>query len=264
MTDIKALPGEICWLDLSVPDEQAAKSLMDFYRKALGWDFRNAEPDVEDYFIGYVNECPVVGLAIIPNKPSVWVPYFSTVDIAQSLAHVTEYSGTVIWGPEPASQAATLALCLDSTGAVFGYFEPHTFHGFGSMNSPAAPAWFNLTSDHIDKSVDFYRNVLGVNVDPMPGAGYTLNAGRQPFGTIMPDNGDQNDRVGFNHPGDYWSWFLSIASTKVTCDAVRAAGGQVVGEAQPTPFGVLSAILDPVVGVKIYLLEPLNEENENV
>ena len=260
MASYQAQAGEICWIDLSVPDSESAQLLMGFYHDTMKWQFRNAEPDVEDYFIGYVDQKPVVGLAIIPDKPSVWVPYFSTSNITSSMVDITANGGTIIWGPEQASGAATLALCLDSTSAVFGLFEAHTFHGFGAFGTPGAPAWFYLTSASVDDSSAFYRDALHLSVNPMPGAGFTLAADRQPFGTVMPDNGDQNDRIGFNHPGDYWSWFASIASTQETCDAARAAGGTVTGEGQETPFGYLSAILDPVVGVKIYLLEPLAQE----
>ena len=63
----------------------------------------------------------------------------------------------------PAAQVGelgTMAVVGDPGGAAIGIWSPMEFKGFGLVNEPGAPVWFELHTTDYDRSVAFYRDVF--------------------------------------------------------------------------------------------------------
>src|SRR4051812_41252985 len=91
--------GTPCWMDVSVPDVEAAKA---FYAELLGWECRtDPRPEAGGYTMCFVDG--VVAAAITPmwgeDAKAGWSVYLASDDADLSATAVTEHGGQVLAAP---------------------------------------------------------------------------------------------------------------------------------------------------------------------
>ena len=76
-TDTPWPDGTPCWVDLAVPDLQAAR---DFYGPVLGWDFADTGEEYGHFTICQVEGRAAAGIGplVQEGQPSAWTLYFAT------------------------------------------------------------------------------------------------------------------------------------------------------------------------------------------
>jgi predicted enzyme related to lactoylglutathione lyase len=240
------VPGTPCWVDLMVPDQQAA---LDFYRDLFGWQGEIGAEEFGGYSICMLKGRPVAGIMKTmtmqegqPPPPPVWTTYFASADADATQAAISANGGTVI---VPVADVATIGRMLvaaDPQGAVFGVWQAKDFAGAGIVNEPGALVWNQLQTSDPDAAGPFYRGALGLDSGPMPEM--PEFTGFQAKGrTIGGVQGMENLPEG---TPPHWLVNFSVDDVDSTVDALVRGGGNVLAP----PFdmekvGRMAVLQDP-------------------
>lgn len=244
--------GTPCWIDLMVPDQQAA---LDFYRDLFGWQGEIGPPETGGYSVCLLNGKPVAGImkamnpdGTVPDPlpPTVWTTYLATDAIDATLKSVTDAGGSVMAGPMDVMELGRMAVVTDPTGAVVGLWQAGSFDGAGIVNEHGALIWNELSTGDTGAAAAFYSAVLPMSSAPseMPGAeGYTEFTvdGRAVAG--MMDLSAMPPGV----PPHWLPYFHVDDVDSVQAAAVRA-GGSVMAPAFDMAAGRMAVLADPQGG----------------
>lgn len=245
-------PGTPCWIDLMVPDQQAA---IDFYRDLLGWQGEVGPAETGGYAVCTLKGKPVAGIMKAmnpdgtvpdPMPPTVWTTYLSTDDIDSTVSSVTGAGGTVMMGPMDVMDLGRMAVITDPTGAVVGLWQPRSFSGAGIVNEHGALVWNELTTGDIPAASAFYSSVLPVTTarSEMEGAeGYVEY---QVDGRAVAGIMDLSKLP----PGvpPHWQPYFSVDNVDEIQAAAVRAGGTVLAPAFDMVAGRMAVLADPQGG----------------
>ncbi|WP_197019164.1 VOC family protein [Thioalkalivibrio sp. HK1] len=115
--------GHIAWLDLTVPDADAA---VDFYKNVTGWtveaiEMQDAGGRYADYFLVGGDGNPTAGIChargVNIDLPPVWLIYLPVGDLTESLNRVEEEGGAIIHSTSGEDGGHTYAVIRDPAGA---------------------------------------------------------------------------------------------------------------------------------------------------
>lgn len=246
-------PGTPCWIDLMVPDQQAA---LDFYRDLFGWQGEIGPAETGGYSVCTLKGKPVAGIMKAmnpdgtvpdPMPPTVWTTYLSTDGIDATLKSVTDAGGSVMMGPMDVMDLGRMAVVTDPTGAVVGLWQPGSFDGAGIVNEHGALIWNELSTGDTDAAAAFYSAVLPISPAPsqMPGAEFYTEfkvAGRAVAGMMDLSN------MPAGVPPHWLPYFHADDVDSVQAAAVRA-GGNVMAPAFDMAAGRMAVLTDPQGGV---------------
>ena len=114
--------GTPCWVDLSVPDVQAA---VDFYAAVIGWTFVDSGPDYGNYHIAQVDGRAAAGIGPImqEGQPAAWTVYLASDDVDATTKLISEHGGSIFAGPMDIASNGRMAIAADPTGGVFGVWQ---------------------------------------------------------------------------------------------------------------------------------------------
>ncbi|MFF8271328.1 VOC family protein [Streptomyces sp. NPDC016562] len=242
-------PGTPCWIDLMVPDQQAA---LDFYCGLFGWQGEIGPPEQGGYSVCTLKGKPVAGIMKAmnpdgsipdPMPPTVWTTYLSTDGIDSTLKSVTAERGEVMMGPIDVMDLGRMAVAADPTGAVFGLWEPGTFPGAGIVNEHGALIWNELSTGDTEAAGAFYSAVL-----PMTPA-VSEEDGDQPYtefkvGGHVVAGMMSLDRMPPGTPPN-WLPYFHTDDVDATVAAAGEAGGKVIAPVFDTPVGPMAVLGDP-------------------
>ncbi|MFZ3472062.1 VOC family protein [Streptomyces sp. 4.24] len=242
-------PGTPCWIDLMVPDQQAA---IDFYSDLFGWQGEIGPPETGGYAVCTLKGKPVAGIMKAmnpdgsvpdPMPPTVWTTYLATDGLDGTLKSVTDAHGKVILGAMDVMDLGRMAVVADPTGAVVGLWQAGTFDGAGIVNEHGALIWNELSTGDVPAAAAFYTSVLPVSTtaSKMPGAeGYTefLVGGRAVGGMMDLAN------LPAGTPPHWLAYFHADDVDEVQAAAVRA-GGAVLKPSFDMPAGRMAVLADP-------------------
>ncbi|MCX5199124.1 VOC family protein [Streptomyces sp. NBC_00249] len=245
-------PGTPCWIDLMVPDQQAA---LDFYCDLFGWQGEVGPAEQGGYSVCTLKGKPVAGIMKAMNPdgsvpdplpPVVWTTYLSTDSIDSTLKAAGDAHGTVMMGPMDVMELGRMAVVSDPTGAVFGLWEPGSFDGAGIVNEHGALIWNELVTPDIPAAAAFYSAVLPVTTaaSAMPGAdGYTeFKVAGRAVGGIMD--------MAVLPPGvpPHWQPYFHVDDVDSIQAAAVRAGGNVLAPAFDMVAGRMAVLSDPQGG----------------
>ncbi|WHM40711.1 VOC family protein [Streptomyces sp. BPTC-684] len=252
-------PGTPCWVDLMVPDQQAA---LDFYRGLFGWEGEVGPPETGGYAVCTLGGKPVAGIATAispedgPTPPTVWTTYLATSDADADEKRITDNGGTVVMPGVDVLTLGRMALAADPTGAVFGLWQARDFLGAQVVNEPGAFIWSELNTSDPDAAARFYSNVLGITRAPMDGEdGYfalevdeRTVAGMQGLDKMPPGT------------PSHWLTYFAVDDTDSTVEALIRAGGNVLKPPFDMASGRMAVVRDPQGG-KFAVIAPSATES---
>ena len=221
-------PGTPSWVDVSVPDPEAAG---DFYSAIFGWDI--GEPgDPEEtggYRMASLGDKNVAGISPImgEGQPPSWTTYVTTDDADATAEKVTDAGGTVFAEPFDVMDAGRMAVFADPTGAVFAVWQPKLHPGAQLVNEPGTLGWNELNTRDPDAAKDFYAAVFGWRGEKfeMEGEGpdyvvWRLDGEENGVGGMLDMRGQVPDEI----PA-HWMVYFNVDDTDATVDAgLRARG----------------------------------------
>lgn len=246
--------GAPCWVDLMTSDTERAQQ---FYCQLFGW---TAEEPAKK-FGGYVNFAKdgvrVAGCMASERgsgMPDVWSVYLASDDATKTVDAAAANGGRVHVQPMEVGDLGTMAFVGDSGGAGVGVWQPGVHRGFGVLGEPGAPSWFELHTRDYQSAVSFYRTVFGWDTHVLsdtPQFRYTtLRHGESWLAGIM----DASDVLPEGVPA-HWSVYFGADDTDAALARIVDLGGQVLRDAEDTPYGRLATAADPT-GARFKLVGP--------
>ncbi|MFJ8333373.1 VOC family protein [Streptomyces sp. NPDC094437] len=243
-------PGTPCWVDLMVPDQQAA---LDFYRDLFGWQGEVGPPESGGYALCTLEGRPVAGIMAAmnpdgstpdPMPPAAWTTYLATSDLDATTAAVTGSGGQVMVPGMDVMTLGRMSVVSDPTGAVVGLWQANDFPGAGIVNEPGAIIWNELNTSDTDAAASFYATTLGISAVTMKGSdGYfSLNVDERAVGGMQA----LSDAPGVP---SHWLTYFAVDDTDSTVDALVRAGGSVLAPPVDMLAGRMAIVQDPQGGV---------------
>lgn len=238
--------GEPTWVDLMTPDVQAAYK---FYHAIFGWDYDIGGPEFGNYTTARLGSHPVAGLIQsqpdIPQTPIAWGLYFATHNIESDVARAVELGASVISPAMQVGEFGSMAICVDPTGAMFGFWQAGQHIGWQVSDEPGATTWYELYSTNAKQARDFYAALLGAQIALIDGDEeyYMLCHGEAMLCGI-----GQIDPTWSNMPPQWISYF-AVANIEETAARIVALGGQQMGPIEDSPYGRFAAVADPAGAV---------------
>ncbi len=138
------------------------------------------------------------------------------------------------------------AVLVDPSGAHLGAWQPGTFQGFGVLNEPGTPNWFELLTKDYPAAVAFYRSVFHWDTDVLSDTDEFRYA-------VMRDPGGEGELAGIMDAARFlpevepsqWAVYWDVEDLEATLARVVELGGAVVTEARDLPYGQLGEAADP-------------------
>ena len=241
-------PGTPSWVDVSVPDPDAAA---DFYSAIFGWEFGEpGDPEATGgYRIATLRGKTVAGLGPIQGEgqPPSWGTYVSTDDADATAAKVREAGGTVHAEPFDILDAGRMAVFADPEGAVFCVWQPNQHPGAQLVSETGAFGWNELNTRDPEAAKAFYGAVFGWR-----GEKFNANGGPD---YVVWHLGDEEHGIGgmidmrTNMPDEippHWMVYFSVDDTDATIEQVKQLGGDVAyGPMEIPNVGRFAILADP-------------------
>jgi predicted enzyme related to lactoylglutathione lyase len=124
-TQLKQLPGTVCWHDLSTPDRVGAAK---FYSKVFGWKLQIQDFSGNPYYLlklaGKRGGLGGIWPQPLPKHPPAWFTYWVVKDAKKTATQAKRLGGKVILGPITVPDTCTFAIIEDPQGAAFGALQP--------------------------------------------------------------------------------------------------------------------------------------------
>jgi predicted enzyme related to lactoylglutathione lyase len=245
--------GTPCWVDISVPDVEAAKT---FYSALLGWDCRtDPRPEAGGYTMCFVDG--VTAAAITPmwgeDAKAGWSVYLASDDVDLAATAVAENGGQVLSAPMDVFDAGRMAFCSDPGGATFGLWQKGAHRGFETDYVPGAVAWIELVARGAETAAAFYRAVSGLEAVPFPDMPnyWTLQQGGETAGGLI-----ELDEAMSGAEGPHWRVYMAVADIDAALEQTAALGGSVeVPAFAAGGIGRIAFIRDPF-NVRLGLIQP--------
>lgn len=257
MPAFEARHGMPMWIELSTSDIRKSSH---FYGDIMGWDVDGDE----GYRIAKSQGLPVAGLVAQAEStmPDSWVTYFYTENMDNTVLRVAELGGRVILEPTPVTRG-TIALCVDTAGAIFGLMS--TEEMFVAAGEPGTCAWYELTAtNHYERAVEFYEELFGWMTSGMSNEEGTFNyttalEDGAPFAGLWDATGQFPAQV-----PSFWQTYLGVLDVDAATAKVAGLGGSVIREPWDSDFGRMALIADST-GATLTLAqvpEPVEEGRE--
>jgi len=241
--------GSPSWLDLAVPDPEAAAA---FYGAVFGWVLQPT--DGTDHGVLLKDGKAVAGLRtpIEAEHAPGWTVYFQTPD-ADSTAVVTrDVGGEVREGPLDIARTGRTAFLTDPTGTEFAVWEPEFLTGLEIASEPDALAWLELHTTDPASAESFYRSLFGWRTSSATVGDLTR--------TVLATGAGDRDDVTFGavvaaETDTRWTPLVAVADLAASTTRVRDNGGILRTDAVDDIPGTIIRVADPA-GVGFGLVLP--------
>lgn len=261
--------GTPCWVDLAVPDVEAAR---EFYTAVLGWEFQDTGEDFGGYVLCLQDGRAAAGIGPVQGEgqPSAWTTYLASADADAAAASISEHGGRVLQAPFEVAGQGRMLIAADPQGAVFGVWQAGGHNGVEIYNEPGGLVWNEASVADPDAARDFYAGVFGFRFEPVEGAedyttfhraagagggGDTADAGDDRNAEDAAGSADGGEDVlgGIGGLGDVagqaqpnWLAYFAVADADACVAAATERGATVAGGgAETTPYGRMAIITDP-------------------
>lgn len=246
--------GMPCWIDASVSTKQAREGLIAFYSDLFGWSFDVNTPETGFYSIARHNGKAVLGIGEQPDGQGSWVTYFSTPDIEAACARAKAEGANVFFPPMQVMDVGWMAIVMDPTGVVHGFWQPITFPGFEIQYEPYTSGWFDHVSGDTQRAAKYYSKILGKEITAAAQEGMQiLQRGDQWFASFSD--------IDSNNPTPQWTPILIVESLDTFRNRVRELGGTIIAEEIPVPGSAISIFQDPIIGGYMTVMKPGEDPN---
>lgn len=255
-------PGTPCWVDLAMPDFEAAER---FYGELFGWEIPELPNSAEmgGYRRAKKNGKDVAGVYPLmqEGQPPAWLTHVSVADVQATAAAVTENGGSTIVEPMDIGMGH-MSVYADPSGAVFGAWQPGSFAGSELVNEYGCFGWNELGTRDTAGAREFYGKVFGwdhAEEESERGGTYTVwKVGDALVGGMLDIGGMLPDEI----PA-HWLVYFTVEDTDAALQKVEAGGGDVRFGPMETPIGRFAVVGDPF-GAVFAVMQPSEETLANM
>jgi predicted enzyme related to lactoylglutathione lyase len=236
--------GVPSWVDLGTPDLPGTAA---FYGSLFGWDCPEGPAEAGGYRVCTLNGRTVAGLGpqMNPDFPPAWLTYVDVDDADAAAAAVGAAGGNALMPVMDVMEAGRMGLFADTSGAVFGIWQPGQHPGAGIVNEPGALCWNELVSTDLEASLAFYPKVFGWGVSPQPPEG-PLQYGEwkladRTIGGVMPKPPGVPAEV-----PSYWGVYFAVTDTDEAVAKATGLGATLLMPPTDIEPGRFAMLVDPV------------------
>ncbi|MXQ55684.1 VOC family protein [Shimazuella alba] len=158
------LKDQLCWIDIKTLDMDMTKQ---FYRKFLGWQFKEERLSNRMYTKIYLAENEIGGLTdlnlpifakgIMPHVSC----YVEVDNVDQMAVRVLDLGGKLLLEPFDVGDLSRMATIQDPTGAVLTLWETQKFRGMNAdISREGAPIRMELMTTDLTKAGAFYSKLF--------------------------------------------------------------------------------------------------------
>ncbi len=205
---------------------------------------------------------PIIGLGArspeYADLPLQWMPHIQVADVAASVQHALDLSGTELMHGKDGEGKSQWAVLLDPNGAAFGIIPvvpaealPPPEDGISSDASAGMGriSWLDLTVSDAPATRDFYRQVVGWTVRDVE-----MEDASERYADYTLLGADGNPAAGVCHARGanldlppVWMIHLPVGDLAESLRRVREEGGKVIKATRgPDAEWAYAAIQDPV------------------
>lgn len=249
--------GEFCWVELAVPDQNAAKA---FYMDLFGWNVTDIPMGPSETYSMFDIEGDVTAAAfrLTPEMraegvPPSWSVYIAVDDVDASAVRVPSIGGSVLRPPFDVNTAGRMAVIADPSNAAFCIWQGRDNLGIGRFAEDNSFCWAELSTPDPDGVKGFYEQLFGwkISASPNDPSGYLqIQSGADFIGGIPPAH--MRDASVPPH----WLVYFQTEDCDGCSAKAEALGSRLIVPPLSVPqVGRMSVISDPQ-GVVFALFEP--------
>lgn len=247
--------GTPTWIDFGSNDFAASKA---FYEQLFGWQFEDSGEAMGHYNMITTKDGAMVGGGMDTTGmtcpegnpiPSSWDVYLAVDDVDARTKLAAEKGAHVIVEPGDAGAAGRFSMVLDPTGATIGMWKSGDTEGYDFSMNVGTPVWFELMSQDIEATKQFYTEVFDFQPVPMAESMDDAEAEANYFTNGPADSSSSGlcNAQGFipAEMGSYWRTYFRVEDCDAAAQRVSELGGKVLDGPEDSPFGRLATIQDP-------------------
>jgi predicted enzyme related to lactoylglutathione lyase len=235
--------GAPCWIELFTSDTDKGRA---FYGELFGWTSEQTGEEFGGYINLFKDGVPVGGCMHNDGStgvPNLWAVYLATDDAQKVTDTAPAHGGEVIVPAMQVAELGSMTVVTDPGGASIGGWQPGLNRGFGILDEPGAPNWFELHTRDFDASVRFYEDVFKWDARAVSDSAEfrytTLGEGDDALAGIMDATSFLPETMTAS-----WSIYFGVADVDATLSKVADLGGSTVMPAEDTPYGRLATCTD--------------------
>jgi predicted enzyme related to lactoylglutathione lyase len=247
----KHAQGVPSWAELMTTDEAGALA---FYGSLFGWT-DDPVPLPAEYGGGAYHQQRLAGALVaavgLQNEgersqgvPPHWTVSLAVDDAEQVAGRVAAAGGNVIVPAMDVFDYGRMAVLADPTGAVVSLWQAKSHTGFEVIEEPGAVTWCELMTDDAERAAAFFRTVLEVPTELMPG-----ERGSAPYTLLGPAQGQHAGIMSKGpdmvHVPNSWSVYFEVADCDAAVAKAVALGGAVVRSPMDIMPGRFAVLTDP-------------------
>lgn len=244
MPEVTSHPaGTPSWVDLMTPSPADDSA---FYNELFGWTY---EPPVDPELTGGYGMFKLkgknvagVGPMMGEGAPPMWSTYIATDDAAATAEKVTAAGGSVMVPPMQVLDAGHMAVFADSTGAVFGVWQPLAHTGAELINETGTLVWNELNTRDVEASKAFYAAVFG----------WTAAASDENYSVFSLDGKEVGGLMSMDSihlPPEvpaHWGVYFAVEDVDAAVAKIKELGGDTFTQPFDTPGGRMCVVRDAV------------------
>lgn len=221
------------------------EQLSGFLSGLFGWRIPVGAPEVGYYSRAQLGDDEVMGLGQQDGADGTWVSYLATDDIERDVARAQASGASVGFGPHHVMDLGVTAVGRDPQGAVFGFWQPGSFTGFGVTGAVGSFTWFDHGSPDPEAAARFYADSFGLDVVRAEDH-FVLSCAGTAFASTSYTDGSN---------GITWWPILRVASMPASARCAESLGAGLIADNIAVPGGRLAIVAEPVCNSKVFLLE---------
>lgn len=237
-------PGRPVWVDYAADDPAAAR---EWYGGLMPWEFEESGPEYGNYIRARFEGADVAGIFKRPDDaPLGWNLYLHSDDVALTCQKAVEAGGAVAAEPFEVPMVGEMAVILDPGFIGTGVWKTSGMSVIDLQQRYGA-VWFENWSHSTAKAAGFYGDVFGLTNTDMEGMDYKiLQHGDQQIAAVgaIEDDGPA-----------LWAIYFSTDNVDRCVEYTLNTGGQLMREAEDTPYGRMAALADPF-GARFKVMTP--------
>lgn len=234
--------GMPSWADLGSPNPDESAS---FYGELLGLEATDPDEQMGGYRMFMKEDRQVAGFMALQDdsQPPSWTTYINVEDADSTAETVKEAGGDVVFDPMDVGDLGRMAIFADSTGAVFGVWQPGEHRGAGVVSEPGTLAWHQCNTRDPDAALEFYAKVFGWESNKVDTGGadyWELSSGGASVAGLFRMGEDFPEEV----PG-HWIVYFAVEDADAATDKAREHGATVRAEPFDNEAGRFAVLQDP-------------------
>ena len=219
--------SQFVWHDCLTTDIDKA---IEYFSHLTDWVvFDQTSPNVGRYPIVRNRGKAIAGILEMPaflrssGIPPYWTGYVHT-NLEQAAENIAKLGGQIFTMPNKSAMGTSFVF-TDSGGAVLACYAPSNAFEFPAHSKPGDLVWQQLYSANHEKSSEFYRALLGWEMD------------RDDENSVIFRDSASADIAGMGHKPDWidsdtWVYFIGVGDISDTVERALEQGGSVLDRLQ--------------------------------